>query len=121
MTPQISKTFVKPHSIDLNILFHFPTTLKEADTLLLSGSNSMYANFPVEDVFTINKHACISLVQKLDHAIAHGIDFHILSDGDGNQGTGGINDYPTVLELEIRVKRYVMDNNGELENIAIGG
>ncbi len=94
--------------------------MKEADALLLSGSNSMYVNFPVEDMYTINKHACISLVQKRDHAMAHGFGFHFLSDSDGNQGTGGINNYPAAMELEDRVKRYVMDNNREVENTAIG-
>ncbi len=72
---QIFKTLIKPHSIYPNASFHFPITMKKADTLLLSGSNSMYVNFPIEDIYTIN--VCISLVQKLDHAIDHHeIDFH---------------------------------------------
>ncbi len=76
---QIFKTYVKPHSIDPNVLFHFPTTMTEANALLLSGSHSMHVNFPVQDIYIINKHAFISFVQKLDHAMAHGIDFHLLS------------------------------------------
>ncbi len=80
----------------------------------------MFVNFPIKDVYTINKHACISLIQKLDHALALGIDFHFLNDGDGNHGKGGINDYPIALELEKRVKAYVMENNGELHKTAIG-
>ncbi len=79
---QIFKTFVKPHWVDPNVLFHFPTSMKEADALLLSGLNSMFVNFPVEDVYIVNNHACISLVQKLDHSMALGIDFHFLSVND---------------------------------------
>ncbi len=77
--------------------------MKEADALLLSGSNSMFVNFPIEDVYTINNHACISLIQKLDHAMAHGINFHFLYDSDGSCRKGGINIYPAALELENRV------------------
>ncbi len=68
----------------------------------------MFVNFPIEDVYIINSHACISLVQKLVHVMAYGTDFHFLSDGDGNRKRGGINDYPAALELENRVKEYVM-------------
>ena len=35
---QIFNTFVKPQSVNPNVSFHFPTTMKEADALLLSGS-----------------------------------------------------------------------------------
>ncbi len=120
LVSQIFKTFVKPHSVNPNVLFCFPTTMKEADELLLSGLNSMFDNFPIKDIYTINNHACISLVQKLDHAMAHGIDFHFLNDGDGNQRKGGINDYPASLELENSVKGYVMENNREVKKTAIG-
>ncbi len=105
---QIFKTFVKPHLIDPNVLFHFSTTVKEADALLLSGSNSKCVKFPDKDVYIINKHACISDVQKLDHEIFKGIDFHVLSDRDKNQGTDGINSYP------------VRDNGGAVAKTAIG-
>ncbi len=80
----------------------------------------MIVNFPVEDVYIINNHSFISLVQKLDHAMAHGIDFHFLYDEDGNWKRGGINDYPAALELENRMKRYVRENYGEVEKTAIG-
>ncbi len=60
------------------------------------------------------------MIQKLNHALAHGIDFHFLNDGDGNYGKGGINDFPIALELENRVKQYVMENNGEVQKTAIG-
>ncbi len=63
--------------------------MKEADALLLTGLNSMFVNFPIEDVYIINNHTCISLVQKLGHAMNHGIDFHFLFDGDGNCKRGG--------------------------------
>ncbi len=108
---QIFKTFVKTHLVDPNVLFHYPTSMKEADALFLSGLNSMFVNFPVEDVFIISNHVCISLVQKLDHTMAHGIDFHFLYDGDGNCKSCGINDYPAALELENRVRGYVRKNN----------
>ncbi len=81
---QIFKTFVKPYFINSNVLFHFPTTMKEADVLLLCGSNSIFVNFPIEDVYTFNNHAYISLIQKLYHSMAHGIHFHFIYDGDGN-------------------------------------
>ncbi len=119
MISQIFKTFVKPHSVNPDVPFHFPTTMREADALLLSDSNSMLVNFPIEDVYTINNHACISIIQKLDHALAHGINFHFLCDGDGNHGVGGINDYTAAIKLENRVKGYVMKNNGEVEKTAI--
>ncbi len=77
---QIFKAFVKSHSVNPNELFHFPTSIKEADAFLLSGLNSVFVNFPVEDVYVINNHTFISLVQKLDHEMAHGIDFHFLYD-----------------------------------------
>ncbi len=67
--------------------------------LLLSGLNSMFVNFPVEVVYTINNHTCISLIQRLDYAMAQGIDFRFLCDGDGTCGIGGINDYPAAFEL----------------------
>ncbi len=34
---QIFKKFVKPHSVNSNVLFHFNTSMKEDDVLLLSG------------------------------------------------------------------------------------
>ncbi len=37
--------------------------------------------------------------------------FQFLHDGDGNRGKGGLNDFPIALELETRVKQYVMENN----------
>ncbi len=36
------------------------------------------------------------------------------------QGTRGINDFPAVIELEDRVKSYMMENNREVKNTAIG-
>ncbi len=48
---QIFKTFIKPHSIYPNISFYFPTYMKEADALLLSGLNYMYSNIPIEDIY----------------------------------------------------------------------
>ncbi len=61
-----------------------------------------------------------SLIQKLDHAMAHGINFHFLYDGDGNCGKGGINDYPADLELQNKVKGFVMENNGVKKQL-LGG
>ncbi len=52
--------------------------------------------------------------------MAHVIEFYFLSNGDGNQGTRGINNYPAAIELEDRVRRYVIENNGEVENTVIG-
>ncbi len=95
--------------------------MKEADALLLTGLNSMFVNFPIEDVYITNNHACISLVQKLDPAKAYGIDFYFLSDGDENCNRGGINEYPAALELENRVKGYVMENNREVEKQQLDG
>ncbi len=120
LIPQIFKTFVKPHSVNPDFTFHFPSTMREADALLLSGSNSIFVNFLVEDVYTINNHACISLIQKLGHGMAHGIDFHFLYDADGNRWKGFINDYPAALESANRVKGLIMEDNGEVEITAIG-
>lgn len=95
----VFKSFVNPISIYASIKIHFPTTVRDADSKLLSGVHSSYRNFPVEDVYMINKHACISLSQKLDHAMAHGIEFHFLVDENRNHGIGGINNYPAARDL----------------------
>lgn len=41
----IFKSFVKPISINPSIKVHSPTTIKEADSFLLSRVNSVYRNF----------------------------------------------------------------------------
>ncbi len=81
----------------------------------------MFVNFHVEDVYTINNHACISFVQKLHHAMAHEINFHFLSYGDGYCMRGGINEYKAALELDNRVKGYMMENNEEVEKQQLDG
>ncbi len=74
----IFKSFVKPMSINPHIKIHSLITMKEADSLLLSGVDSIYNNFPVENVTIIDKHAYISLSQKVDNTMAHGIKYHII-------------------------------------------
>ncbi len=49
------------------------------------------------------------------------LNFHLLTDGDGNQGIGGIDHYPAAMDLEDRVKRYATDSNRELEKKQLDG
>ncbi len=72
----------------------------------------MQRNSPVENINTINKHAFISLSKNLDNAMAHGMELNFLIDENGNQGSGGINDYPAARELEEWVRGYVKEKGG---------
>ncbi len=116
----IFKSFVKPTLMNPNINIYFPTTIKEADSFLLSRVNSMYQNFLVEDVSIVFRYACISLSQKLDHAMAHETNYHFIVDKNGNCGNGGMNNYPTSRQLEERLKRYVDGCRGKVAATAIG-
>ncbi len=94
--------------------------MKEAKSFLLSGVNAIYRNLPVEDVTIIDKHACISLSQKLDYAMAHGIDYHFIFEENGISGNRGINNCLVAVELEEWVKEYVKKRGKEVEKTEIG-
>ncbi len=44
-------------------------------------------------MYTINKHSCMSLFQKLESAMEIRIEFDFLVNEYWNQGEGGVNDY----------------------------
>ena len=50
-----------------------PMTNLEFKQFCLSNRNSIMKGLPLPRMFKINKHSCISLIDKLDHLIAHGI------------------------------------------------
>ena len=77
----------------------FPSDINAARRLVLSGPNSILKNFPVQRVFEIPGHACVSLLETIRIAAGHGLKFNFLFDAktklrneDGLNGTEAATD-----------------------------
>ena len=55
----------------------FPRTGKDARHFFTDGSHSILKNFPVQEVFEVNNHACVRLKETILLAAGHcgGFDF----------------------------------------------
>ena len=55
----------------------FPRTGKDARCFFTDGSHSILKNFPIQEVFEVNNHACVRLKETILLAAEHrgGFDF----------------------------------------------
>lgn len=67
-----------------------PTCPAEIRATFLSGRHSIYANLPDQNVIEINNHAVISIDEKIDHIMAHGIPILFIQDENNVRDRKGI-------------------------------
>ena len=78
---------LRKHHIKLST--RIPTNVREMRRLITEGQQSVLKNFPVQDVFEINGHACVSLEETLRLMLGHGATPLYAYEYDGQ--TGGRN------------------------------
>ena len=84
----------------VNLGIFIPVTQQQANRICLKGRNSVISNFPHEEVFVINGHACISLDEKISAMLLHGVPIDWMQDADGKINDQlGINATPAANHL----------------------
>ena len=84
----------------VNLGIFIPVTQQQANRICLRGRHSVMSNFPHEEVFVINGHACISLDEKISAMMFHGVAIDWMQDADGNINDQlGINATPAARHL----------------------
>ena len=69
-----------------------PTNKTEMNMYCLGGGQAILKNIPLENVFSIDgKHAMISLSEKINHMMAHGMEIQWLQYGSKDPDTRGAN------------------------------
>ena len=59
---------------DIDLATRFPTEVCEMKAFITEGTHSILKNFPVQSVFCINDHACVSLEETVRMMLGHGAD-----------------------------------------------
>jgi hypothetical protein len=88
----------------------FPRTGKDARRFFTDGTHSILKNFPVQEVFEVNNHACVSLKETILLAAGHRGGFDFACDGrpgmegsrDGLNGTRAVQDLVKDIEAAMR-------------------
>ena len=84
MERYVPKDRENPHMVAI------PKNEEEMNQYFLTRENAILRNIPAERVFSIDgKHAMISLNDKINHMMAHGIKIHWLQDVAGKQDKRG--------------------------------
>lgn len=89
---------------------NFPRTRTDARRFFIDGAHSIMKNFPVQEVFEVNNHACVSLKETIMLAAGHRGGFNFAWDGrtgmegsmDGLNGTRAVKDLVTDIEAAMR-------------------
>ena len=82
----------------------FPSTRSEIRRFITDGRYSIMKNFPVQRVFTIDNHACVSLRETILIMAAHHGGFEFAHDGSTNTNNrSGLNGSQAVQDLQVDV------------------
>ena len=97
----------KSGNFDASVML--PTSRKDGNAILLNGKFGLFNNLPHEPVMEIGGHACISLIEKLKHLMAHGIPIEFTEtptpDGSGTtREQKGVHGCPAMEELLEKMK-----------------
>ena len=77
---QLHNNFIKIYRVD-SISHHdvetcFPSDNNDIRTMMIDRAHSIMKNFPVQRVFNIGNHACVSLLETILLAAGHGAKFN---------------------------------------------
>ncbi|EJK52081.1 hypothetical protein THAOC_28686 [Thalassiosira oceanica] len=95
-----------------------PHTREQVDRMCLRSVFSMFMNFPTEDVFEIEGHACISLVDKVKTVLAQGTELSFMQDDDGSINLDGFNGSPRAAALLAQLRQGL--EVGEADSTSFG-
>ena len=76
-----------------NVHMSLPTTVADMKALITQGKHSIMKNFPVQEVFEIDNHACVSLIETIRIMAGHGAKFCFAVDEQNRtrEGSDGTN------------------------------
>ena len=105
----------------------FPRTGKDARRFFTDGSHSILKNFPVQEVFEVNNHACVRLKETILLAAGHRGGFDFAWDGrlgiegssDGLNRTRAVQDLIKDIEVEMREAMRKKEPNRPQEDIEL--
>ena len=81
----------------------FPRTGKDARHFFTGGSHSILKNFPLQEVFEVNNHACVRLKETILLAAGHCGGFHFAWDGClGMEGSSDGLNRPKLIKISLR-------------------
>ena len=100
---QYHNNFMKIYKVDStshhDVETRFPSDINDVRTMIMDGAHSIMKNFPVQRVFNIGNHACVSLLETILLAAGHGAKFNFAYDArtrtrnyDGLNGTEAVED-----------------------------
>ena len=89
----------------------FPTSYNELRSAITKGANSILKNFPVQQVFEIGNHACVSLKETVLLMAGHGADYNFGIDGKtGERNNEGLNGTEAMTDLIEEVRKRMEDS-----------
>ncbi len=76
-----------------NVHMSIPTTVADMKALITQGKHSIMKNFPVQEVFEIDNHACVSLIETIRIMAGHGAEYCFAVDEQNRtrEGSDGTN------------------------------
>ena len=95
-----------------------PCTREMVDRMCLRSVYSIFMNFPTEDVFEIDGHACISLVDKIKTVLAQGTELSFMQDDNGFTNNDGFNGSPRAAALLAQLRAAL--ENGDADSTCCG-
>ena len=86
--------------------------MQETHAIVLEGTHSILKNFPVLEVFEINNHACVDLIEVGRLMAGHGAKFNFARNGKtGKRNQDGLNHTCAVDVLIEKVDTDMKDAN----------
>ena len=74
---QYHNNFMKNYKVDStshhDIETRFPSDINDVRTMIMDGAHSIMKNVPVQRVFNIRNHACVSLLETILIVAGHGM------------------------------------------------
>ena len=98
----------KDNGIDIRL----PTSVQEMKEFITKGRDSIMKNFPVQEVFEIADHACVSLIETFHIMAGHGADYCFPLDGEA-RNREGLNGQKAMDDLIDEVKEAMKEANVE--------
>ena len=119
---QLHNNFMKIYKVD-SISHHdvetrFPSDNNDIRTMMMDGAHSIMKNFPVQRVFNIGNHACVSLKETIRLVAGHGAKFNFAYDArTGTMNYDGLNGTKAVEDLLKDVIQAMKEENLDDETI----
>ena len=90
----------------------FPSDINDVRTMMMDGAHSIMKNFPVQQVFNIRNHACVSLLETILLVAGHGAKFNFAYNArTGTRNYDGLNGTEAVEDLMKDVIKATKEEN----------